>query len=154
MSRTRIVMVVAALVLAACGGGGDGGDDTVSGPSPTTTVAGMGAGGEHAEHGGTGAACTPSGSNVSIVASATRFNTDCLAAPAGQPFTIALDNRDAAGHNIAILASHTATEVLYRAEIFSGPRSSTFNVPALSAGTYVFHCEVHPSVMQGTFVVA
>lgn len=153
MNRARIVIVVAAFVLAACGGGGDG-DDMAAGPSPTTTAAGMGAGGEHVGHDGTGAACTPSGSNVSIVASATRFNTDCLAAPAGQPFTLALDNRDPVGHNIAILASHNATEVLYRADIFSGPRSTTFSVPALSAGTYVFHCEVHPSAMQGTFVVA
>ncbi len=112
-----------------------------------------GGGGEHAEHGGTPTSCAPSGTNVSVIASGTRFNSDCLAARAEQPFTLTYENRDSVGHNIVILESHTATEVMFRADIFAGPKTSTFNVPALRPGTFVFHCEVHPSQMRGTFVV-
>lgn len=116
-------------------------------------MAGMGAGGEHSEHGGTTGTCSPVGTTVSVIASGTKFNTECLAAAANQPFTVSYDNRDNIAHNIVILESHTATEVLFRAEIFPGPKTSTFNVPALKAGTFAFHCEVHPSQMRGTFVV-
>lgn len=141
-----MLVAVAALVLAACGGGSDE-PDAAPGAS-ATTMAGMSA----TDHGGT-ASCMPSGTTVSVAASGTRFTTDCLAAPADQAFTISYDNRDAIGHNLVILESHTSTSVLFRADIFPGPKTSSFQVPALKAGSYVFHCEVHPSVMLGTFVV-
>ena len=46
-----------------------------------------------------------------------------------------------------------ATEVLFRAEIFQGPKVETLRVSALRPGIYAFHCEVHPGQMSGTFVV-
>lgn len=155
MARLSAVGVITALLLVACGGGddSDSATDAVA-PSVTTTMPVIAGGGEHAEHGGSDPAdCSPSGPSVSIVASATRFNTACLAAPANQPFTLTYDNRDTITHNIVFLESHTATNVLFRADIFTGPRTTTFNVPALAPGTYVFHCEVHPSLMLGTFIV-
>lgn len=159
--RTFILATVAVLVLAACGGGNGGDVDTeIGAPGPTTTMAGMaGAGGEHAEHGGAapeaGATpdCSPTGANVMVVASSTQFNSACYAAPANQSFTITYDNRDTLSHNIVILESHAATEAMFRAEIFTGPRTSTFTVPALRPGTFAFHCEVHPTLMRGTFIV-
>lgn len=147
--RATMLVAVAALVIAACGGGSNDTDDATGGPA--TTMAGM-AGMSGTDHGGT-APCLPSGPTVSVVASGTRFAADCLAAPADQAFTINYDNRDSIGHNLVILESHTSTSVLFRADIFPGPKTSSFQVPALKAGTYVFHCEVHPSLMLGTFVV-
>lgn len=134
--------------MSACGGGGSGGEEDVGVPGPATT---MGAG--HAMSGGAMADCAPAGSTVAVVASATKFNATCLAAPANQAFTLSFDNRDSISHNLVILESHTASDVLFRAEIFTGPKATMFNVPALKPGTYAFHCEVHPSVMTGTFVV-
>lgn len=162
MRRNLAIAAVAALLLAACGGGDDDSAsiDPVTGATTATTQAMGGAGGaagaEHAEHGGTdpAAPCSPSGSTVSIVASGTKFDKACLAAPANQPFTLNYDNRDRVTHNIVFLESHTSTEILFRAEIFMGPKTSTFNVAPLKAGTYVFHCEVHPGIMTGTLVVA
>ena len=35
-----------------------------------------------------------------------------------------------------------------------GPKAMVYAVPNLKAGTYHFHCEIHPNLMNGTFVVA
>ena len=142
MRKAPVLAAAAMLILVACGGGG-GEEEDIAAPS-ATTMAGHGAG---------AASCSPSGTTITVVASNTTFGSECLAAPANQPFTISYDNRDSVSHNIAILESHTATSVLFRADIFPGPKTMTFNVAALRPGTYAFHCEVHPGVMQGTFIV-
>ena len=160
------MMVVGALLLAACGDSDDGGDPLATGDggqapaaggqAPTTMGMHGGGGGEHADHGGNPTStCSPSGTSLSITASGTAFDKNCLAAPAGQAFTLAFDNKDAGTtHNIVILRSHTDTgQPLFRAPLVQGPKTENLNVNALTAGTYAFHCEVHPSRMSGTFVV-
>lgn len=155
MRTFYLVLAVSGLVFAACGSGGSD-RPTDLGASSETTMGGM-AGSEEAEHGASPPAeCSPSGTpgtTVSIVASNTKFDTNCLAAPGNQPFTLTYDNRDAVTHNIVFVESHTATDVMFRADIFTGPKTSTFSVPALSPGNYAFHCEVHPKAMAGTLVV-
>lgn len=82
------------------------------------------------------------------------FDTDCLAAPAGKPFTIVFDNQDPSiPHNLSIYTDDGATESLYTGEIVTGPDVVTYRVDALEAGTYFFRCDVHPTTMTGTFVV-
>ena len=98
--------------------------------------------------------CKPAGAALTLTASGTKFNTNCLAAPAGQAFTIAFDNKDSVNHNIQILASHSASEAMFDAELIPGNGVKTLNVKALPAGTYAFHCKIHPGQMSGTFVVA
>jgi LPXTG-motif cell wall-anchored protein len=73
---------------------------------------------------------------------------------AGEAFTIRFENRDADRHNVAILPSHTSTETLFAGDIVPGPKNTVYAVPNMKAGTYHFHCEVHPNLMQGTFIVA
>ena len=136
------VTVLVALLVAGCGGDDD---PTVSGGSPTTAMD---------DHGSASATCSPAGTTVSIVASGSTFDKECLAAPAGQPFKISVENKDTAVHSLVILESHSATEPLVRVDPFGGPKTTTLDVAALKAGTYAFHCEVHPAKMQGTFVVA
>ena len=83
------------------------------------------------------------------------FSTDCLAAPADTPFTIAFDNKDVGvPHNVAIFTDDTATKALFTGEMVTGPKKVTYEVKALPAGTYFFRCDVHPTTMSGTFVVA
>jgi plastocyanin len=145
------VLVLAVALMGACGEGEDSAEQAQE-PAGETEASG-----EHGEHGDGEAAeatCTPSGDSLSTTAQNTSFNTSCLAAPAGRPFTISFENKDSLAHNLAILESHEAEDVLFRGDIFQGPKTTTYNVGALEAGTYAFHCEVHPAAMQGTFVVA
>jgi plastocyanin len=154
----RVATLALALTAAACGdddGGGETAESQSGGGAQTTTTHSRGGGmAGHTDHVGNPTSdCSPSGTNVTITASNTSFDKNCLAAPASQSFTITYDNKDSAAHNLAILESHTAADVLFRADIFQGPKVQTFNVGALRPGVYAFHCEVHPARMSGTFVV-
>ncbi|MEW6155064.1 MAG: cupredoxin domain-containing protein [Actinomycetota bacterium] len=142
--------MAALLFMAACGS--DGGTDDTPAPGADGATATTAHG--HT-HGGApvNASCTPSGNTVTVVANNTSFQSDCLAAPADQAFTVSFENRDTVGHNIVFLESHSATEVMFRAEIFAGPGTRTFNAGPFRPGTYAFHCEVHPHQMSGAFVV-
>jgi len=115
-------------------------------------AAGSGAAGA-ADH-NMGATCSPSGTSLALTAENHAFDKDCLAVTAGQAFTIRFENRDTDRHNVAILPSHTSTETIFQGDIVPGPKNTVYAVPNMKAGTYHFHCEVHPNLMQGTFIVA
>jgi plastocyanin len=151
MRRLFALAAVAALVLVGCGGGSSNNTDPLAGGDATGADA-------HAGHSddaaGAAATCEPSGPALTITAKDTAFNKACLAAPAGQAFTIKFDNNDALPHNVTIRTSHEATSDLFSGELLTGPnKSTTYKIGAMAAGTYHFHCTVHPDVMNGTFVV-
>jgi cytochrome c oxidase subunit II len=99
------------------------------------------------------AQCAPTGTELHVVAQAIQFDTTCLAAPAGQDFTILFDNRDPDQHNVAIYTTPEAAEPVFVGEIFPGPDTQTYEVPAIEeTGDLFFRCDVHPG-MNGTFVV-
>jgi plastocyanin/mono/diheme cytochrome c family protein len=91
---------------------------------------------------------------LSITAKNIAFDPTTLSAPAGQPFTIDFDNQDAGvQHDVAIFEGSDATApVAFRGDLVTGVASVTYNVPALPAGSYFFHCDVHPT-MTGTLTV-
>jgi cytochrome c oxidase subunit 2 len=93
------------------------------------------------------------GPTLPIAAQNVAFDTNALTAPANTPFKIAFDNKDAGvPHNVAIhQGSPTGAEV-FKGEIFPGPATKTYDVPALPAGTYGFVCSVHAN-MTGTLTV-
>jgi plastocyanin len=136
-----------------------------SGGEPETArpaAAVPGSGGEEASGGGSSsggaASCAPSGATIQITAHNIQFSTGCLAAPANTPFTINFDNQDSAvTHNIHILAADPATDAdsttLFTGPSVTGVAEAMYNVNALPAGTYFFHCDFHPTQMFGTFVV-
>ena len=74
-----------------------------------------------------------------------------LIAAAGKAFELTLDNQDGAPHNVAIYTDSTASTKVSIGEIFGGPGQRTQSVPALTAGTYFFRCDVHQN-MTGTIV--
>jgi len=79
------------------------------------------------------------------------FEQTSLTAPAGTPFQIEFDNKDASvPHNVDIHDA-SGTEV-FKGEIFPGPAKRVYDVPALDAGAYAFACTVHPT-MTGTLTV-
>jgi plastocyanin len=94
---------------------------------------------------------------VQIVAQGLAFtpDTSCIQVPAGKPFTIHFDNQDAGTpHDVAIFPSATElTTVLFRPPGYlTGVASTDYHVDALDAGTYFFHCDVHPT-MTGQVIV-
>ena len=147
MRKMLVSAAVAGLLMAACGGDDD---PEVTGGGDTTAPAGEAG----MDHGSSSATCSPSGSDVQVVASGTKFNSECFAGPAGRTFKLMFDNKDGVAHNIAILKGHDAADPLFRAELVPGSKMMTFDVGPLEPGTYAFHCEVHPSQMSGNFVIA
>jgi plastocyanin len=108
------------------------------------------------------ATCQPSGTPVKVTApvgaSASGFDTTCLAAPAGKAFALDFTNQDAnVPHNVEIFTDSSAATRLGGAkdagDTVTGPGTATYKVDALKAGTYFFHCDIHPTTMTGTFVV-
>jgi plastocyanin len=147
MKRLVALAALLALVLVGCGGGSDDADPLAGGDTGTTEHL-------HSDDAAGAAACSPSGTSLSITAKDIAFDKSCLAAPAGQAFTIKLDNNDALPHNVTIQESHTSTSSFFSGEQITGPNKSvTYKVNALQAGTYHFHCIVHPDQMNGTFIV-
>jgi plastocyanin len=100
-----------------------------------------------------GPACSPSGTALSIAAKDRKFDKDCLAAPADQPFTIEFDNQDSGPHNVAIYDRTNGKKPLFEGEVIIGPNKISYSVPAQASGTYEFQCQPHDFTMTGTFII-
>ena len=98
--------------------------------------------------------CSPNGTALSIQALDGKFDKDCLAAPANQAFTIDFNNLDRGiPHNVAIYKTDADDKAMFKGELIEGPKRTTYSVPALPAGNFVFRCDPHPD-MHGAFNVA
>ncbi len=87
---------------------------------------------------------------IKLSAEKLAFSTKTLEVPAGKPFVIEFDNKDAGiAHNVAILDGNNA---LFTGDVVTGPKTVQYQVPALKAGQYKFLCDVHPTVMFGDVV--
>jgi plastocyanin len=91
---------------------------------------------------------------VSSLPSGLSFTTKCLAAPADTAFTIEFGNRSQGVRHDVAIATEGLIDVLFEGKIVTGPEDVTYHVKAIPAGTYVFYCNVHPTTMNGTFVVS
>ncbi len=104
------------------------------------------------------ATCNPNGTSLQLTASKLSFSTTCLAAPAGQAFTITFHNDDPnVSHDVHILADDPTKDPnatsFFTGELVPGPATSVYHVDPIPAGNYFFRCDVHPTQMHGTFVV-
>jgi plastocyanin len=84
-----------------------------------------------------------------ITAKGLAFDRQVLEVPAGRAFTIVFDNEDGAPHNVAIYRDAAAKDPVFRGDVFGGPETRTYAVPALTPGSYAFRCDVHQE-MRGT----
>jgi plastocyanin len=83
-----------------------------------------------------------------ITASGNAFSPSTLDVTADKAFSLTLDNKDGAPHNVAIYTDSSASTKVSVGEIVSSSKT-TQQVPALAAGTYFFRCDVHHD-MTGT----
>jgi len=141
MKFVRILALLAALAvtatfLAACG---DGKDDDKGPEASPTEVAGEN-GDEEVE--------------LDLRAENVQFDKNVLEAPAGAVVALTLDNRDDVAHSFSLFESEESEDALFKGDPFSGPSFLIYQFTAPTApGTYHFHCDIHPDVMKGDFVV-
>jgi cytochrome c oxidase subunit II len=92
-----------------------------------------------------------------IAAKDVSFNKDCLAGPVNRPFEIKFDNQEAVPHNVVFFrgADADAPPILPESQtpLITGPAEATYKLPSLKAGSYFFHCQAHPTAMQGKLQV-
>ena len=168
LARPSLILLVALLVgpaLAGCASSATAGWTFAPPPSATPTPVASAGGSEAPTASGSAApgsaapgsaapgspAASGGAADVSIMASNIAFAPTSVTAPAGRPFTIDFNNMDASvPHDIYIKDSTGADK--FEGAIINGPADTTYNVPALAAGTYTFVCSIH-SNMTGTMVV-
>jgi plastocyanin len=102
--------------------------------------------------------CEPDGTSLTLTAPpgalGSGFDTDCLAAPAGEAFTVDFSNEDTAPHNFSIYRDSTGAESFFDGDIVNAGESSMYEPdPIDEEGQFFFRCDLHPTTMTGTFVV-
>lgn len=81
------------------------------------------------------------------------FDRAELAVSAGRPFILVFENREAVAHNVSLYTDSSRRDRRFEGVLFGGPATRWYPVPALAPGTYVFLCDLHPS-MTGRLVAA
>ena len=81
------------------------------------------------------------------------FDQAELAVPSNRPFILVFENREAVSHNVSIYTDSSRQDRRFEGVLFGGPATRWYPVPALAPGTYVFLCDLHPS-MIGQLVAA
>jgi plastocyanin len=103
---------------------------------------------------------TSSALTINLIAQNVAFNVSTITVPAGAKVTVNFDNKDAqVPHNFAVYqsgngATGTASGPIFVGETILGPSTIVYQFTAPSApGDYFFRCDVHPTIMFGTFIV-
>ncbi|MEX0832363.1 MAG: hypothetical protein WD276_00590 [Actinomycetota bacterium] len=131
---------------------GEAEEIVIAQPSPSPTEAGPAPPPETAE-------CEPKGATVKAVAStgavANGFGQDCLAAVADKSFNLVFDNGDTGvPHNLSVYTDSGASDQLATSgPPVPGPEVQKAKAKPIEAGDYFFQCDVHPTTMNGAFVV-
>jgi plastocyanin len=108
------------------------------------------------------ASAAPSGSQTgselkvtaAVGAATSGFDPKTLEAAANTPFSLVFDNQDnTVQHNLVLKNPDGSKVDTGDTGFFLGPKTVTYQVPALAAGDYQYLCEVHPTTMLGTLTV-
>lgn len=94
---------------------------------------------------------------INLVAQNIAFDTKQITVPAGSAVTVILKNEDTgAGHNFSVYQNVTGgqTKAIFVGATITGPGTMAYRFTAPAAGnSYFFECDVHPTVMNGAFMV-
>ena len=136
VAALALLPVLITAVLAACGDGDD--------KNKSATATGSAAASEAADE----------EVKLTLVAQNTKFDKTTLEAPAGEDVALTMENKDSIEHTFSLYETAGATEKLAGGQAFSGPAFLTYQFTAPETpGTYHFQCDIHPTAMNGDFVV-
>ncbi len=92
---------------------------------------------------------------INLIAQNIAFNLSTITVPAGAQVTVNFNNMDAqVPHNFAVYTNSSATTPIFVGQIITGPDTTTYHFTApTTPGNYFFRCDVHPTIMTGTFIV-
>jgi plastocyanin len=101
--------------------------------------------------GGAAASITPPpDADASVTAQNNAFDIGSLSLPA-EPSKVFFKNLDSQPHNIAIYTDESAGQKLFGGEVITNA-ATTYEIPALPGGSYLFRCDVHPD-MKGSVTI-
>lgn len=91
---------------------------------------------------------------VTLTAGGMAFDTETITVPAGSSIEMTFVNRDdGVPHNFALYTDSSAAVKLFSGEIVTGPKTVTYNFTApTEKGRFFFRCDMHPTMMYGTFI--
>jgi plastocyanin len=83
------------------------------------------------------------------------FQPASLSVASNEPIELDFRNQDPGiQHNVVIFgedpANNPDAQALFTGSLVTGPSTMPYQVPPLPAGTFFFHCAVHPTTMTGT----
>jgi plastocyanin len=87
-----------------------------------------------------------------VIAKNIAYTTQQLKVPAGAPITVNFKNEDTVPHNMDFTVDQAGSQTFYKQDPLPGPISASYQFTAPKAGTYYYHCDVHPN-MTGTLTV-
>jgi plastocyanin len=88
-----------------------------------------------------------------VIAKNISFVTKQVKVPAESAVTVNFHNEDSVPHNIDFTVDQAGTQTFYKQDPLPGPINSTYQFTApKAAGTYYYHCDVHPN-MTGVLTV-
>lgn len=148
--------IFALLAGVACGGDSGNGQETTS-PAPATSPS------EGPTPSATGSTEEPSptatptgkgtGDAIELEAENLAFDVEEIAVLAGSEVVIEFHARDEdVPHNVAVYVTEDAPAVFTGDLVTNGDIVYTFTAPG-ETGTYLFRCDVHPTLMRGDLVV-
>lgn len=92
----------------------------------------------------------PAEADATIRSGSMEFDSDTLNVPAGKAFSLLYVNESPMPHNVSIYGDQSLNEKVFIGEIIED-RSIVYDVPALPAGEYYFHCDLHPEMSGSVF---
>lgn len=92
---------------------------------------------------------------IALTAQNIKFDKTTITVPAGTQVTVTFNNMDSGvPHNFAVYTDASASTPIFKGQIMNGPGTTTYTFTAPSTrGTYFFRCDVHPTTMNGQFIV-
>jgi plastocyanin len=98
---------------------------------------------------------TGKSATISISAKNLAFNMSTITVPAGAQVTVKFNNQDnGIPHTFSVYKDASASTTIFKGQQVTGPGTTTYTFTApTTPGTYYFRCDVHPTQMNGQFIV-